>query len=166
MTLALVWAMDKHRVIGREGRLPWHLPADLRRFKAITLGHTVIMGRRTFASIGRPLPERRNLVLSRDSAFDAAGVTVCTDLEQALRVAGSDPVFVIGGAEVYRSALPRADRLHVTLVDAAVEGDVRFPDYDESAWRLVAAESHPADARNAHAMRFLEFERIRAAGDP
>lgn len=153
--------MAENHVIGHRGGLPWHLPADLRRFKRLTIGHPVIMGRRTFDSIGRkPLPGRRNIVMTRDPTYRPSGVEVAGSLDDALRLAGdADEVFVAGGEAVYRAALPIADRLYLTVVHARVEGDTRFPLFDESEWRLVADERHDADARHPHALTFRTFER-------
>ncbi len=129
--------------------MPWHLPEDLKRFKRMTVGHPVVMGRRTFQSIGRPLPGRHNIVLSRDPAFRAQGVTVVRNLAEALAAGGLDPhgraetLFVIGGAEIYRLALPLASRIELTRVEAEPEGDAVFPPIDLAEWRLMAAEPRP-----------------------
>lgn len=148
-------------MIGIDGGLPWHLPADLRRFKRLTVGHPVIMGRRTFDSIGRkPLPGRRNIVLTRDPSYRPAGAEVAGSLDDALRRAGNaDEVFVAGGEAVFRAALAVADRLYITVVHIRVEGDTRFPAFDESDWRLIEDERHDADARHAHSFSFRTFER-------
>jgi dihydrofolate reductase len=167
VTLSLIVAMSEGGVIGHHGRVPWHLPDDLRRFKQLTMGHPLIMGRRTFGSIGRPLPGRRCIVLSRDPAYRPDGVETAPDLETALaRVADAPEAFVIGGAEVYRGALPRADRLYLTLVHAPIPGDVRFPTFDLAAWTLLAETFHPADARHAHAFTLRHYERRRADTRP
>jgi dihydrofolate reductase len=159
--ITLVVARARNGVIGRDGSLPWRLPDDLRRFKALTLGKPVLMGRRTFASIGRPLPGRRNLVLSRDATFRAEGVEVVQSLEEAIDLAGRDTeLMVIGGGEVYRLALPHATRIELTDVDAEVEGDATFPELDAATWRVVATSSRPADARHTHAMRFVTLVRV------
>jgi len=160
MTLSVIVAMASNGVIGSGGKLPWHLPDDLRRFKALTLGHPVIMGRRTWESMGKPLAGRRNLVVSRRSDWNAEGAEVVPSLAEALaRCAAAEEVFVIGGAELYREALLRADRLYITRVQAHVPGDARFPSWDETAWRLETEEHHPADARHAHAFRFCVYTR-------
>jgi dihydrofolate reductase len=164
MTIAIVVAMDEAGVIGWKGGLPWHLPDDLKWFKTITMGHVLILGRRTFESIGRrPLPGRTFIVLTRSPSYEVpAGVRVAPDLSAALRVAADVPrVFVVGGSSVYRAALPRTDELFVTRVHAQVEGDVRFPDVDWSAWTLVEEEHHPADARHAFSFTFQHFARGR-----
>lgn len=159
--LSLVVAMDRGRLIGRDGGLPWHLPEDLRRFRAITMGKPIIMGRRTHDSIGRVLPGRRNIVLSRDADYRAPGCDVYPSLEAALAsIAPTVEAMVIGGAAVYRQALPRADRLYLTEVDAELEGDVRFPALAEEQWREVSAEHSGRDERHAHAYCFRILERV------
>ena len=158
--LTLVAAMARNRVIGRDGDMPWRLPADLAHFKRVTLGHPVIMGRKTFESIGRPLPGRLNIVISRGQPELPETVVLADGLESALAACqGSDEVMVIGGGEIYRQALPLARRLVTTLIDADIEGDTVFPAFDGPAWRLVASRSRPADERNAYAMVFADFER-------
>lgn len=153
--VTLVVAMDLQGVIGRAGGLPWRLPDDLRRFKALTLGKTVIMGRKTYQSIGRPLPQRRNIVVTRDAQFAAPGIEVATSLESALQRCRQEPeVMVIGGAEIYRAALPLANRIELTRVEARVAGDVQFPALDPAEWRETARQFHPADARHEYPMSF------------
>jgi len=142
MTLALVAAVGANGVIGRDGGLPWHLPEDLAHFKRLTLGHVLVMGRRTYESIGRSLPGRTTVVVTRDETWAAAGVTVAHSIEQALEIAaGIDgSVFVVGGADVFRETLPSADRLHLTHVDASPDGDTVFPDVDWSQWVEIGRE--------------------------
>ena len=142
MTLALVAAVGANGVIGRDGGLPWHLPEDLAHFKRLTLGHVLVMGRRTYESIGRALPGRTTVVVTRDETWAAAGVTVAHSIEQALEIAaGIDgSVFVVGGADVFRETLPSADRLHLTHVDASPDGDTVFPDVDWSQWVEIGRE--------------------------
>jgi dihydrofolate reductase len=164
MEVVIVAALARNRVIGRDGALPWHLPDDLRRFKALTLDGVVVMGRKTFASIGRPLPRRTSLVLSRRATHvvgcEAPTCAVLASVEQALDTArSSGSLFVIGGAEIYRLFLPYATRLELTHVEVELEGDVRFPELDADAFRLVREEPHPADARHAHAFRFATYLR-------
>ena len=161
MILSIVVAMDEVGVIGRGGSLPWHLPDDLRRFKATTMGHVLIMGRRTCESIGRALPGRRSIVLTRNPAFRPPnGVEVAPDLETALsRAADAPRVFAIGGAAVYREALSRAQELLVTQVHARVAGDVRFPAVEWEEWTLVEEEPHPADAHHPFPFSFRRFVR-------
>ena len=160
MTISLVVAASKNNVIGRDGGLPWHLPDDLRHFKQLTTGKPVIMGRKTFESIGRPLPDRRNIVMTRDENYAAEGCDVVTSVDEALDlVADADEMMVIGGGQVYREFLPRADRIFLTRVQADVDGDVRFPELDETAWRLGSSENHDADDKHAYAFELLVFER-------
>lgn len=160
MRLTLVAALADNGVIGRDGKLAWHLPDDLRRFKALTMGRPILMGRRTFEAIGRPLPGRRNLVLTRNLRPLAEGVQAVGNLDLALEMCAADPeLCVIGGAEIYGLTLPQADRLELTLVHANVEGDVRFPDFDAQQWRELSRVEHPADDRHACAMTFLTLAR-------
>lgn len=159
MTLSIIVAMAENRVIGRVGSLPWHLPDDLKRFKTLTIGHHLIMGRKTWDSIGRPLPGRTSIVLTRNPAFQVAGVTTAADMHSALAAAGPDSeVFVIGGAEVYAQALPLAQRIFLTLVHESVEGDTVFPPLDPRDWALRNEEHHAADERHAHAFTFQRYE--------
>lgn len=159
--LALVVAMAENNVIGNANRLPWHLPADLRHFKTLTMGKPMLMGRRTFESIGKALPGRRTLVLTRRERIDVPGVETVASLETALGVTrDADELMVIGGAEIYRLCLPRAQRIHLTRVHAALAGDTRFPPIDWNEWRGVARATHPADEKNAYAMTFITLERI------
>jgi dihydrofolate reductase len=158
--VTLVAAVAENGVIGRAGRLPWRLPADLRHFRRLTTGHTVVMGRRTQEEIRRPLAGRRNIVLTRRPGFRAEGFEVAGSLEAALALAAGEPeVFVIGGGEVYCEALPRADRMVLTHVHAAVEGDTRFPAFDPAGWRVVGEELHPADEANPHRFTIRRYER-------
>jgi len=160
MRISLIVAMTPDRVIGRDGGLPWHLPADLRRFRELTMGHPMIMGRRTFQSLGCILPGRRHIVITRNPDFKCPGVDVAHSLDAALALAAkSDEVFVIGGAEIFRQALPRADRMYLTLIDAQIKGDTFFPEYDESDWREVASEERAADQKNRYKLAFKKLER-------
>lgn len=160
MKISIIVAMTDRRVIGRGGRLPWHLPADLRRFKQLTMGHHLVMGRKTYESIGRPLPGRTSIVLTRQANYQPAGALVAAGLDEALELAPDDDVFIIGGAEVYRMALPRADRLLVTRVEADVEGDTFFPEFSAASWKLQCVERHEADARNPLSYSFETYERV------
>jgi dihydrofolate reductase len=160
--IALVAAVADNGVIGRAGRLPWHLPDDLRHFKGVTLGKPVLMGRHTFESIGRALPGRRNLVLTHGSGAGEAGVEYVADLTAALeRTHGAAEICVIGGAQLYALTLPLCTRMYLTRVHAQVEGDVLFPAVDWNEWEQIARSEHPADARHAYAMSFVELARIR-----
>ncbi len=159
--------MDQRGLIGRAGGLPWRLPDDLKRFKALTVGKTVIMGRKTYDSIGRALPDRRNIVITRAAEFAAAGAEIAGSLEAALALCREDQnVMIIGGAEIYRIALPLADRIELTRIEAVVAGDVFFPLLASWEWREVAREAHPADARHLLPMSFVTLERLRAAQAP
>lgn len=158
--VTLVVAAAEGGVIGRHGAMPWHLPADLAHFKRVTMGHPIVMGRKTYASIGRALPGRLNVVVTRDRAFAAPGVTAAHSLDEALAACGdAAEVMVIGGGELYREALPRAARVHLTRVHASIDGDTYFPALEPAEWHETAREERPADAANPHAMAFLTFER-------
>ena len=159
MRLSLIVAMAKNRVIGSNNQMPWHLPADFAYFKKVTLGHPVIMGRKTFESIGRPLPGRRNIVVSRNPAFRAQGVDVMTSLDAAIKACQNTEAFVIGGATLYAEALPHADQLFITEVDASPNGDTLFPSLDKNLWREITRERRKADENNIHAMQFVVLER-------
>lgn len=155
--ISIIVAMDKNRVIGFEGKIPWRLPADLKRFKQLTMGHAVIMGRKTFESIGKALPGRTNIVVTRQKDYRAAGCTVVNSLQEALKVAGKDP-FVIGGGELYAQALPLADRLYITEVDLRVpKRDAHFPEINRKDWKLVEEQS---GEDNNLQFRYLTYDRI------
>jgi dihydrofolate reductase len=160
--LSFVVAMDRNRLIGRDNGLPWHLPPDLRRFKAVTLGKPVIMGRKTHESIGRPLPGRRNIVISRDPLYKVEGCETAGGLEQAIAMtAGVEEVMIIGGVTVYEAAMPRVGRIYMTLIDAVFEGDARFPEYDPAEWRVTAEEKHRYREDGADfEYRFVQMDRI------
>jgi dihydrofolate reductase len=151
MDLVFVVARARNGVIGRDGAMPWHLPADLKRFKRITVGKPIIMGRKTFESIGKPLPGRQNIVLTRDADWHADGVTVVPNLAEAVAAAGLDPraradgIMVIGGAQIYAEALPSATRIELTEIDAEPEGDTFLPAFDPARWHETARETHPAE---------------------
>lgn len=159
--IAIVVAHASNRVIGREGGLPWHLPSDLKRFKELTTGGTVVMGRRTYESLPdrfRPLPNRRNIVLSSDPAYVARGAEVFTSLERALDVCDHD-CFVIGGEQTYRQALPLSDRVYATQLDAEHAGDARFPELPDAEWECVDAGE--AQTEGEHSFSFRMYERVR-----
>jgi dihydrofolate reductase len=164
MTISVIVAMTADRVIGRDNTLPWRLPADLRRFKRLTLGRHLVVGRKTWESIGRPLPGRKMVVVTRQRGFRADGVEVVHSVDDALAVArenGEDEVFIAGGEEIYRQPLARAQRLYLTLVHATVEGDAFFPEYDAAAWTEVEREDRAADEKNPHAFSFVTYEASR-----
>ena len=161
--VTLIVAMTDDGVIGIDGQLPWRLPEDLRRFKAATLGKPVVMGRKTFESIGRPLPQRHNIVLTRQVGFSVPepAVTVVPTLEAALQAAGDVPeVMIIGGAEIYQLALPLAQRIILTRVHANVQGDTHFSPLDPKAWRVASSETYAADEKHAYSMTFEDLERV------
>ena len=163
--ISLVVAVADNGVIGRGGALPWRLPDDMRHFKAVTMGKPVLMGRRTFESIGRPLPGRRNLLLSRGGAADADGIERVQTVQEACKLVGdATELCVIGGAQVYVATLPYAKRIYLTQVHAAVTGDTYFPMHELSAWREVERVEHPADERHAYAMSFVTLLRQAATG--
>jgi dihydrofolate reductase len=155
MTLSLIVAVAENGVIGRNNALPWHIPEDLRYFKQVTSGKTVIMGRKTFQSIGRPLPNRVNVVVTRDPAFSAEGVTVAHSLDEALAHAAEGEAMVIGGSSLFFEALPRADRFYLTEIHRSYEGDVHFPAWDRTKWREVKRQKVTGDPD----ISFVTFER-------
>lgn len=163
VALVLVAALDRRNGIGRDNTLPWHLPEDLKRFKALTLGKPVLMGRKTAESLGRALPKRRNLVLTRSGQLPFDGMEAVASLDEAIALAARDgavELCVIGGGEVYALALPRATRLHLTRVDTVVDdADAFFPVFDPAQWRAVAREAHAADDRHAFAFEFVDYVR-------
>lgn len=160
--ITLVAALARNRVIGDDGGMPWHLPADLAHFKAVTSGHPIIMGRRTYQSIGRPLPKRLNIVVSRSSPELPESVLAASTLEKAFELAGAERIMVIGGGQIYRQALARADRLELTLIDSDIDGDTRFPEWSVREWRLSAMSARPADEKNPCNLVFATFERVAA----
>ena len=165
MRLSIIAALARNRVIGRDNRLPWRLPADWRRFKQLTMGHHLIMGRKTFESIGRPLPGRISIVLTGRRSYAPAGVQVAASLEGALRLArDDDEVFVGGGAGVYRQTLDLADRMYLTLLPDDFEGDTCFPHYDESDWEVHRREVHEPEKTDPNRYTFLTLDRIRKGG--
>jgi dihydrofolate reductase len=164
MRVSLVVAADENGVIGRAGGLPWHLPADLARFRRITTGHHLIVGRRTWESFARPLPGRRIVVVTSQPVELPDGIARAGSLAEAFALAaaaGDDEVMVGGGTGIFRAALPRADRVYLTRVHSRVEGDAWFPDLEPGQWREVSREEIPADERNEHATTFLVLERTR-----
>ena len=166
MKISLVWAMAQNRIIGRNNNLPWHLPEDLKYFKRINLGKPVIMGRKTFESIGKPLPGRTNIVVTRNADFSAEGVKTVNSLSAAKalcesigEIDGISEAMVIGGAEIYTQAMPVADRLYLTEVHANVDGDTFFPEFDRSLWKEVAREDFDASGPNPYAYSFIVLDK-------
>jgi len=164
MTISLILARADNGVIGRDGGLPWRLKSDLRHFRAVTTGHPVLMGRKTFASIGRPLPGRTNIVVTHDRGLHAPGCVVVHSMAEAWKAAeGAEEACVIGGTTLFEESLPDADTIHLTEVEADVEGDTYFPDFDRSEWREIEVARHAADERHEYPFRIVRLERRLAA---
>lgn len=158
--ISIIVAVARNGVIGRDNGLPWRLSTDLRRFRALTMGKPLVMGRKTFESIGRPLDGRRNIVVSGDQRFSAAGIEIARDPAEALGFASDAPeICVIGGARIFSQLMPDADRLHVTHILAAIEGDVVLPSIDGAVWKPASAEDVPAGPRDTHPTRYIVYER-------
>jgi len=152
--------MDKNRVIGKGGKLPWNLPADMKYFKDKTLGKPIIMGRKTYESLGKPLPNRKNIIITHDQDYKAEGCIVVHSAEEALKAAeGNEEVMIIGGSQIYKELLPKANRMYLTIVDADFEGDAFFLEYDVKEWKETAYEEHERDAENQYNYTFLVFEK-------
>ncbi len=152
--------MDRNRLIGNNNQLPWHLPADFAHFKSVTMGKPVIMGRKTYESIGKPLPGRTNIVLTRDPGMTFEGVSCASSIEQALAlVADAEEVMIIGGSTIYEMLLPQANRLYLTYVDAEFEGDAWFPEFDNNQWSEIESVLRNADEKNAYDCRFVTLEK-------
>jgi dihydrofolate reductase len=160
--LSLIVAMDRNRLIGRGNALPWHLPADLKHFKTITMGKPIIMGRKTYESIGKPLPGRRNIVITRNADYQAPGCDVVTSFEAALKAAGNvDEIMIIGGTQIFQESFSRAQRIYLTLIDHEFEGDAWFPEYDAKQWKVISEEKHrQLDVDKEFEYRFVQLDRI------
>ena len=158
-TLTLIAAMGKNRAIGLEGRMPWHLPAELQHFKKATMGKSIVMGRKTWQAIGRPLPGRQNIVISRNPGFHAEGVDLAASLEDAAVMSDSDEVMIIGGGQLYALALPHAQRMVLTLIDIEPEADTWFPEWDDKEWSQTSEEHFPIGDDNKLAYRIIELSR-------
>lgn len=160
--ISAIVAMSENRVIGRQNQLPWHLPADLKHFKTITTGHPIIMGRKTYESIGKPLPNRTNIIISRDASYQAEGCIVTSSIHDAINAAGlghANEIFIIGGAEIFKTALPLISRIYLTIVHHQVLGDVYFPELDNHVWQESMREPHMKDENNAYDYTFMTLER-------
>ncbi len=158
--ISLIAAMAKNRIIGKDNQMPWHLPADLAHFKQITLGKPIIMGRKTFESIGKPLPGRQNIVVSRDSHYSREGVDAVESLEQAIKTAGTvEEIIIVGGGNIYEQMLPQAHRLYLTHIDLEIDGDTQFPEYKHLGWQKISKEHHPADGKNRHHCTFVLLQK-------
>lgn len=158
--LTLIAALGKNRAIGLDGSMPWHLPAELQHFKSATMGKALVMGRKTWQAIGRPLPGRQNIVVSRNPGFAADGVEVANSLDEALQMANSQEVMVIGGGQLYALAMPLADRMVLTLVDIEPEADTWFPEWDETRWEKTGEQHFEADERNPLSYCIIELKRV------
>lgn len=160
MIISLIAAVGRGRVIGSKNALPWSMPADLRHFRDLTRGKPIIMGRKTFESIGRPLPDRTNIIITRDPAYQKQWCVVVHTADDAIKAAGNaEEIMVIGGGEIFAMFLARADRMYLTRIDADFKGDARFPEFPENEWRITAEESHAPDAANPHPYTFLTLEK-------
>ena len=158
--VSLIVAMANNRVIGINNTLPWHLPADLKHFKALTMGHHILMGRKTYESIGKPLPGRTSVVITRNTDYAAAGVTIAHNLEAAIAACGGDPeIFIIGGAELYRQAIQLADRIYLTEIELEITGDAHFTELDKSVWKEAGRVSHAPDEKNPHRYHFIVYDK-------
>ncbi len=159
--VSIIVAMGRNRVIGRDNSLIWHLPADLKHFKETTMGKPIIMGRKTFESVGKPLPGRTNIVVTRRKGYSAQGCLAAGSVEQALElVAGEPEVFIAGGGEIYRQSLPLADRMYITIIDHDFEGDTFFPEFSRKIWKITGENYHPADDRNKYPMIFRVYKKV------
>ncbi len=160
--VSLIVAMGKNRVIGASGAIPWRLPNELQLFKRVTMGHHIIMGRKTWESIGRLLPGRTTVIVTRQKDYAVTGAIIANSLTDAIvKCATDNEIFVVGGGELYREALPKADRLYLTIVDTAPAGDTLMPEFNMAEWREVTSENHEADEKHAHAYRFNIYDRVR-----
>lgn len=162
MKISAIAAMSENRIIGKNNQLPWHLPADLQHFKTITMGSPILMGRKTYESIGRPLPGRMNLIMTRNTLFEAPGCIVISSIEEAIKQAnatGSQELFIIGGADIYQQLLPAIDRLYLTIVEGSFDGDAYFPQLNPKDWQETEKQTFFADTNNPHDYRFIVLDR-------
>ncbi|WP_053363884.1 dihydrofolate reductase [Bacillus sp. FJAT-27251] len=159
--ISLIWAMDENRAIGRDNQLPWHLPEDLKFFKRVTMGHPIAMGRKTHESIGRPLPGRENIIITRDRDYKSEGCTILHSVDELLHYHDlhKEELFVIGGAEIFKEVLPHADRLYVTMIHERFDGDTFFPVFHMDAWELETREKGIRDEKNPYDYEFLIYRR-------
>lgn len=159
--IAFIVAMDKNRVIGKDNKLPWHLPEDLKFFKRVTIGNKVIMGRKTFESIGKPLPQRENIILTRNKNFTADGCTIVTSVEEIKNYESqtNEELFIIGGAEIFNQTFSITNRLYITFIDEEFDGDTFFPGFNKNEWNLISKEKGIRDEKNPHDYYFLVYDR-------
>lgn len=161
--ISLLYAMDKNRLIGKNNELPWHLPQDLAYFKRVTMGHTIVMGRKTFDSIGKPLPGRENIIITRDTSFTCNGCKVIHSINELLNLSrekNNEELFVIGGAEIFKEILPFSDRLYVTNIHHEFDGDTYFPITNDAEWKLISKEPGKKDEKNPYDYEFVVYEKI------
>src|SRR5690606_308269 len=160
--ISLLVAMDKNRLIGKDNDLPWRLPADLAYFKRVTMGHPIIMGRKTYDSIGRPLPGRENIIVTRDTSYKMEGCKVIHSIDEILKLneEHDQELFVIGGAEIFKEILPYSDRLYITEIDEEFEGDTYFPAFDKSEWKVISEEKGVKDEKNPYDYTFMVYEKM------
>lgn len=160
MNLTLIAAMSKNGIIGNDNKLIWHLPKDLKRFKALTSGHHIIMGRKTYESVGKPLPNRTNIIVTRQSDYHAPGCIIVHTVEDAInKASGDERPYIVGGAEIYAQSLRYARTIELTVVDHDFEGDTRFPEFDQEKWEETSRESHEADEKNPYKMDFIQYQK-------
>ena len=161
MIITLIAAMDKNGVIGNKGKLPWNMPADMKYFRDNTRGKPVIMGRKTYESIGRPLPDRPNIIITHDQNYKAEGCIIVNSSDEALKAAGNaEEVMIIGGSQIYKEFLPKVNRMYLTFIDAKFEGDTYFPEYKIEEWKETSYEEHERDAENQYDYRFVVLEKV------
>jgi dihydrofolate reductase len=157
--ISIIAAMDENRLIGSNNDLPWHLPADLQRVKQLTTGHSIILGRKNYESIGRPLPGRKNIVITRNPGFEAPGCVVVNSIEAALEAAAGDDVFIFGGARIYEQMFDLAERMYLTKIHATFKGDTWFPEYDSTDWQEIEHQDFNADQKNPYDYSFITLEK-------
>jgi len=161
MVISLIAAMTPDRVIGRNNQLPWHMPADLQHFKNLTSHKTILMGRKTYQSIGRPLPNRRNIIITRDTNFAAPGCEIFHSIDEALTALKDEAeVCIIGGSEIYLQTLARADFLYLTFIHATIDGDTYFPEWNKNEWQEISREEHSSDERNPYSYSFITLQHV------
>lgn len=161
MSLSIIAAMGENRVIGSHNQLPWHLPADLRHFKQLTIGHTIVMGRKTYESINKPLPQRKNIILTQDKSFQAPGCEILHSVAEIYKLKQSpEEIFIIGGAKIYQLCLPYADRIYLTIIHHAFTGDTFFPEFNNAEWYEESREKHAIDQENKYAYSFIKLTRL------
>lgn len=162
MLISAIAAMSQNRVIGKDNQIPWYLPGDLKFFKKTTSGHHIIMGRKNYQSIGKPLPKRTNVVITRNPFFISTGCVIAHSVEEAIQIAfenGESEAFIIGGGQIYAQSMHLIDRIYLSTIDLSVDGDVFFPEFDRADWNVIDTQSHAADERNAHAFKIEVFDR-------